>query len=277
MAQTPPAARPGGGRGGAAAWAAQVSPGYVYFDCIALTDLIDLAHSGEDQPLLNTIFQRPPESSLSRPSFQPRRVRGGPSWVASDKFTVEATGSVALTAAALAGRESRVLGSLPAAVGQALRAALEDRFQLKVRRATEQQDMFALRVARGGLKPAQIKPTGAGDCLTPDEYFAADPATRGNKICGRYFVTSASQEFYGFEMAAFARTLSERMDRYVLDETGLKGPFNFVLQFPPAAGAEGDRTLAALEGLGLTMAQTKGPAEYLVIESIQRLRPNEPF
>lgn len=42
--QSIPIPRPGAGRGGAAAWAPQVSPGYVYIDCVALVDLVDLAY-----------------------------------------------------------------------------------------------------------------------------------------------------------------------------------------------------------------------------------------
>ncbi|MEX2271196.1 MAG: M56 family metallopeptidase [Vicinamibacterales bacterium] len=264
-------APPRGARGGAAPWAAQTSPGYVYWDCVTLAQLIDQAYSGEDHPLLNTVRQ--PRSD----SFQPKRVRGGPSWTESDRFTVEVKGSIDLTTPALAGRQSRLLAALPAGMSQALRAMLEDRFQLKVRRAKEQQEMYALRIGKNGLNKERMKPTKPGDCLTPDEYFAADPASRGSKICGRIFVSLTSQEFAGFTMAAFAQTLSTRMDRYVLDETGLEGPFNFVLQNPPSGSASGeDRTVLMIEALGLRIERTKGPAEFLVIESVQKPRPDAP-
>ena len=51
---------------------------------------------------------------------------------------------------------------LPAPMNRALRAMLADRFQLKVRRETEQRPMYALTVAPGGLK---IKPPAPGDCI----------------------------------------------------------------------------------------------------------------
>jgi uncharacterized protein (TIGR03435 family) len=282
-AQAAPAPRPGGGRGGGAAWAPQVSPGYVYIDCITLADLIDLAYSSDDQPLLNTVFQRP--DSVAGPSMQSRRVRGGPRWVTSDLFTIEGTGPLDLTTEALVGRQSRLLASLPAPLGKALRAAMEDRFQLKLSRATEQQDMYALTVAAGGLNSARVTSPVPGDCLTVEEYSASPAANASLEeklngelpgICGRV----RNMVFSRFTFGQLAKYLSTccQIDYVVADRTGVDGPFNFTLVVGPRAeGTLAERFARALVPLGLRMDLAKGPAEYLLIESVQRLRPNEPF
>ena len=132
-------------------------------------------------------------------------------------------------------------------------------------------------IAKNGLDTDRIRATKPGDCVTVDEYFAADPASRATLgICGRYHVSTASMEFSGFTLRQLADALSTMMDLYVLDRTGLDGQFNFALR-PERDAARGDgRLIAALEELGLKIEQTKGPAEYLVIESAQRPKPDAP-
>jgi uncharacterized protein (TIGR03435 family) len=70
------------------------------------------------------------------------------------------------------------------------------------------------------------------------------------------------------------------MDFFVLDQTGVDGTFNFSLEPEPgsADNVEGDgRMIRAVERLGLKIERTKGPAEYLVIESVQKPRPDPPL
>src|SRR5262249_14442260 len=153
-----------GFRGGSAPWHAQTSPGYVHWDCVTLADLVDQAWSDQDHPLLN-------ETDRPRPQrFQPSRVKGGPPWAATETFTVEARAPLAVTRAGLAEDASRNLARLPQAMAQALRAVLEDRFEVKVSRATEERPMYALRVAKSGLNKKNVTTPAAGDCLTLDEY-----------------------------------------------------------------------------------------------------------
>jgi hypothetical protein len=127
---TPPPA--GGGRGGgsSARWHAQVSPGRTYWDCVTLATLVDQAYADTERPLLHvTGDSRPPNPTLPSDG-KPKRVRGGPAWATKDMFTVEVKSAVELTAPALAGAVRRNLATLPPGMSHALRAALEDRFQL---------------------------------------------------------------------------------------------------------------------------------------------------
>jgi uncharacterized protein (TIGR03435 family) len=127
----------------------QLAPGHVQWTCEPVTQLVYEAYAGADQPLLNTV-------GLPLPGL-PAPVRGGSSWAYTDLFTIEAKGE---TIAA------PTLASLP-------RALLEDRFQLRVRRVTEHQDVYVMPVANGGLNPKMLETPTPGDCQTSDQRRAA--------------------------------------------------------------------------------------------------------
>jgi bla regulator protein BlaR1 len=271
----------GGGRGGGggAPWHAQTSPGRVFWDCVTLSTLVDQAYADIDHPLLNMIGDSRPTAPADRHS---KRVRGGPFWAGTETFTLEVAGPPNLTAAALAGATRKNLATLPAGLSHALRAALEDRFQLKVHRAVEQQDMYALKVGVKGLSADRMKPTSTGECVSRAVWGATDPADRRHlKICGDRFITMISWEITGGTMHGLAEALSESMDRYVLDETNSAGMFNFVVQFRENMNDSGGeyelRVIRALDALGLRIQPTKGTAEYLVIDRAERPTPDSAF
>ena len=269
----PRTAPSGGGRGAVAPWAAQTSPGYVYWHCVTLAQLVDQAYADADHPLINTIA-RPQQDSV-----QPKRVRGGPAWVDRDMFTIEARAPVDLTNPALKGRPAQNLLRLPAAMSAALRATLEDRFQVQVRRETEQRNMLALRIAKTGLEAERIKATQPGDCVTVEKYFEADPAAqRRLGICGRYRVSATAWEVSGMTLKQIAGEVSDVMDRVLVDETGVDTPFSFVLDLGRAStdAAVETRFIRAFGALGLAIAETRGAAEYLVIDRAQKPRPDGP-
>jgi uncharacterized protein (TIGR03435 family) len=74
-----------------------------------------------------------------------------------------------------------------------------------------------------------------------------------------------------------------RLDRPIVDETGLTGRFDFTLEFEPEAAltaaptadpapeAQGPTFLEALrEQLGLKLESTKAPLPFLVIDHVER-------
>jgi len=270
---TPP--RPGF-RAGIAPWTAQTTPGYVYWDCVTLSELIDQAYADAEHPLLNSIQQN------RRDTLRPKRVRGGPSWVDSDKFTIEARAPLSVTSPGLNGAQTRNVYSLPPTMSQALRVMLEDRFQVKVHRATEQQDMYALTIAKSGLNKQKVTTPVAGDCQTIEQYAAAAqaaaPGTRVNadKICGRAFSTMEGMEFSSFTFAQLANLLSGQLDYFVIDRTGVAEPFNFDLKGPSEGGTREEYYIRRLDALGLKMDLVKAPAEYLVIDRAEKPKPNSP-
>ena len=208
----------------------QLSPGHVLWTCRSLTEFVFDAYAGPEHPLLNTVPG--PGQRLGVPAS----VRGGPSWAATDAFEIEAKGEI-IAAETLA---------------PMLRALLEDRFQLKVRRVTEQQDVYVMTVAKGGLNPKLLLTPTPGDCLTVDQRRAAmtasprpDPRTVLPGCGSRNLHVDRNtheQVWASVTLQDLAEALPTlHVGYYVIDQTGIDNKFNFTFKvaldepvFPPA-------------------------------------------
>lgn len=258
---------PPGGRGAGP----RPSPGRITFECMTVQQMISLAYERLGEPLLNASGGLPGAGKL----------RSGPSWVRSDKYRIDA----------------KAEGTPDAKVmeGPMLRALLEDRFQLKLHRETEEAPMYALTVAKSGVR---IQPIGLDGCRkrTPEDNFTYEQMLawirRGEKpYCG---INGGSEglniiwDFGGSTLSAFAGVLSGNLDRHVLDKTGIEGRFNIHLEYvrdentSPRFGdpverpdiQPGPSIFTAVEQLGLKLEPTKGPREYMVIDGIERPSEN---
>jgi uncharacterized protein (TIGR03435 family) len=254
---------------------ATTSPGRAHWDCATLDQLVNTAYGGVDHRLLNSLVQQRPGD--------PKLVRGGPSWVYSDRFTVDAKAS---------GDADR-----PTLIGPMLRTLLEDRFKVKTHRATEERTLYAMTVAKGGLR---IKPTAPGDCWVHDEVTqpTAPAGAENLPACGNLNMGwnggNRTLKSTGVTLQNYTTgVLSTMLGRFVIDKTGLEGRFNIPLEFAPdddtpggvsglawsrrdgATPATGPSIFKALEELGLKLESTKAPAEYLVIDHVERPSPNE--
>ena len=120
-----------------------------------------------------------------------------------------------------------------------LRALLDERFKLVTHRETRELPVYALVRARadGKLSPA-LEPAspecapGGRRRLGPGPDGRPQLPPPGQRPCdtsgGPGSITTGSMA-----MEAFARALSGRMERIVLDRTGLAGEFQFELTFTP--------------------------------------------
>ena len=144
---------------------------------------------------------------------------------------------------------------------------MADRFQLKVHRSTKEISIYALVLAKNGPKLTEAK----------DD----DPEV-SMRIEGPGQMTGVKAT-----MSMFASTLSRPLQRHVIDETGIKGAYNFKLQFVPDQNPskpgedgviptdDGPSIFTALqEQLGLNLKATKGPVEVLVIDHAEKPAPN---
>jgi uncharacterized protein (TIGR03435 family) len=90
-------------------------------------------------------------------------------------------------------------------------------------------------------------------------------------------------------MNVFANNLSQRMQRVVVDRTGLSGNWDFELTFapepptgplppgvelPPSDPNAPSLVTAIQEQLGLRLQSTKGPVDVLVVDRIEQLIPD---
>ena len=78
-------------------------------------------------------------------------------------------------------------------------------------------------------------------------------------------------------MALLAKNLGNRLGEIVVDQTGLKGAYDFTLEwdFQLRADATGPSIYTALEEqLGLRLRAQQGPVEMLVIDSADKASEN---
>jgi len=180
------------------------------------------------------------------------QISGGPSWAPTKGFDLEAKTGRPVT------REERL---------EMMRTLLEDRFQLKLRRETKQVPVYILTIDKTGSK------------LTVN----TDGAQSGLRGGG-----AGKSIGINIPMSLFVWYLQNtwRVDRPVIDRTGLKGSYDWELNFTPdnRLQGRGDNPNAALapdladrpplfealrKQLGLRLDPQRGPAEFLTIEHVE--------
>ncbi len=208
------------------------------------------------------------------------RILGGPSWIESEPYDVEAKA------------ENRANTPQPQ-MQLMMQSMLEDRFQLKIHRETREMPAYDLVIARGGPKLKRSEDQTPPAPLAPPERGAA-PFGPGNMPRGA--MTTGRGQWMGsaVTIASIAGSLTRMLGQTVTDKTGLSGLYDISLQYtpgaeqapgpfgPPPPGAEpppidptGPSLFTALqEQLGLRLESTKGPAEVIVIDSVQKPSSN---
>lgn len=191
--------------------------------------------------------------------FPDERISGGPDWMNSDRFTIEARADRAVS---------------PHEMGSMLRALLVDRFNLQVRVETRQASVYALVLA---------KPTGnLGLELRLSEAGCAGGRCGVGGGAGRLQLVAATMPLLGL-------SLSELTGRPVVDRTGLAGSFDGTLTWAPTPeeiGALGEPAPAApefgaslftalVEQFGLKLQSERGGVDYLIVTNAEQPTPNE--
>jgi uncharacterized protein (TIGR03435 family) len=141
--------------------------------------------------------------------------------------------------------------------------------------------MYALVVAKGGLKISPMKP---GECSAVDASSSRVMPEEDKYWCGALIQVGDSGQrmvkMGATTLKDFASAISTGAGRYVLDKTGITDQFNITFRFAPADAPASESTTAesiftALEKqLGLKLEPTRGPAEHLVIDSAVRPKLN---
>lgn len=196
------------------------------------------------------------------------QIVGGPSWVKSDGYNIDAKSESNLTF-----EQMRPL----------LQTLLEDRFKLSLRRETREAAIYKMIAAKSGLKLA----AKGGTCVSSDPGNPGPPPS-GKMFCGGLRMGKGRMAGAEISTSLLAGALSDVLGRQVLDETGFNGPFDFSLEFAPdesiananVAGRLGPATgsdstspsifSALQEQLGIRLEATKAPVEMLVIDSVGR-------
>jgi uncharacterized protein (TIGR03435 family) len=194
------------------------------------------------------------------------RVVGGPGWIDSDAFDIEAR-----TAATTSNEEARLM----------VRALLRERFRLDVHREMRDGTVYTLRRVRGDRLGPQLAPSTV-DCTNGGP--AVTPQRKGEPVAGRprrcaietFSDRGSTTHRAAVPIAELARALSTRLGTRVVDETGLAGRYDIDLRFAPdtlvtGRPSEWPELLPAVQAqLGLKLQPSNAPLEFLVIDRIER-------
>jgi len=211
-------------------------------------------------------------------------ISGGPAWINSDLYTIEA----------------KPVGQPGTQVleGPMLQTLLEDRFKLKIRRETRDVPVYFLVPAGPKLEKVE-----EGSCVPFDSRAGFTRRDR-QRVCGALRIGRNGRgihwDFDSVTVTEFARTL--HLDRPVVDRTGIAGLYRFHLEFAldrttaqflpgPENGRGWQESTGGLlpvddptagpfirtaieEQLGLRLEPTRGPSDFLIIDSIARPTEN---
>jgi uncharacterized protein (TIGR03435 family) len=193
---------------------------------------------------------------------------GGPAWLGSDQYDIEAKPDSATTEQLLklSWKQREPVQE------RMMQALLADRLKLKVHFETREISIFALVVAKGGLKMHEAQ---AGDTY-------ANGLKRGDgKPLGRQSFTmgNGNMTAQGILMDTLAANLGNMTGHLVENKTGLTGAYDFTLQYsasdPPPPDSTAPSIYTALEEqLGLKLESTREPVQVLVIDHVERPSEN---
>jgi uncharacterized protein (TIGR03435 family) len=165
-----------------------------------------------------------------------QRQISGPDWLSSERFDI--------------------LAVIPAdqtndQIPEMLEALLQERFKLKTHDETKEMQVYRLVVAKGGAK--------------------LEKADQADGISGRSTKTT-ERVTARVTPATFAEYLSQRLDRPVVDQTGLAGVYKIQLEWSPdTADAAGPSIFSAIqEQLGLRLAAARTGVRVVVVDGIEK-------
>ena len=193
--------------------------------------------------------------------LQDEQVAGAPSWLNTEKFDVEANvdSSVADQLHRLNFDQFRLESQ------HMLQALLADRFKLASHTDAQQLPYYALVISKGGLKLHEAKP---GDTY-PNGIKDLNGKGHGDVMS----IRKGQLVGQGIPIADVVELLSQlQLGRIVLDKTGLRGKYDFTLQWTAAPPPDSNSALftAIQEQLGLELEAQKGPVEVLVIDHVEK-------
>jgi len=226
--------------------------------------------------LISVAYGAPGPLPQSLPSYQ---ISGGPNWIDSDRFDIEAKASGDVVRGTEGTRRKQLM----------LQTLLAERFKLALHHETKEMPVFTLVLARRDQKLGPKLRRSDVDCAAllaarrssnPPVFVPAylDPCSSGVSLVGVLGGGAMTMKDLSF-------SLSRLLDRVVLDRTGLTGVFSVEVQFategltglpapPPGVErppSEGPSIFTAVEEqLGLKLESTKVPVDVLVIDHAEK-------
>lgn len=187
-------------------------------------------------------------SSMIQQAFGIRssQIEGAPSWIETDKYDLQATTGT-----------TKDLDDIE--LQPYWESMLATRFRMKYHHASKEMQVYSLTVAKSGAK-------------LPENTSGGDTSTHLSKSAQHALLTSTH-----IAMPKFALLLGKRLDRNVIDKTGLTGIYDVKLEWAPDLSTDtGSATIftALQDQLGLKLESGKDPVDIIVIDSIERPTEN---
>lgn len=208
----------------------------------------------------------------------------GPDWMATQRFNIAA---------------KIPEGTPQDQVLPMLQSLLADRFQMKMHRETKEFPVYAVGIAKTGVKMTALPPDPELDEPGAPLNIGGGGDASGVTIKlprgASFSLGATSFEAKRLDMPTFADMLTRFSDRPVVDMTSLKGRYDFTLALSPedrtallirsaiSAGltlppqtlrvldySSNASLIDAMQKLGLTFEALRAPLEVLVVDSVQR-------
>ena len=216
-------------------------------------------------------------------NVQEFQIEGGPAWLGSTRFDVNAKAASA--------------PSSPDGMRGLVRRLLEDRFALRTR--TESRDMarYDLVIARSDGRLGEKLRRSSIDCeaivgsgtVSAEDRARCDLRFRPkvDSSGGSPRISSMTLMVQGIRLTRLATLLQNEVERIIIDKTGLDGTFDLELEFapqakrpiglpgPPSPPADGPNLFTALpEQLGLKLESVRGAVPVIVIDRAELPTPD---
>jgi uncharacterized protein (TIGR03435 family) len=207
--------------------------------------------------------------------IQSNRLSGGPDWIRSDRFDIEATPP---PGAISAGASSKVRQD---AIRQMLQTLLADRFKMSIQRETKDQPVYAAVIGKNGPKLEKSK-LEEKDCQ-------AGPATFGDRASCHSIAGGRGRGMHGdaVDMSDVVVFVANWTDHPVVDRTNLKGLFRIETDgwlplqagqapSPDAKGEDGKLLVdqptifEIFNRMGLKLELQRAPVDMFVIDHIEK-------
>jgi bla regulator protein blaR1 len=180
--------------------------------------------------------------------LSPYQLSGGPGWLESERFSIEAKGERADQ------DQLRLM----------LQTLLSQRLKLVVHRDSKQMSVYDLVVAKSGPKLLELKGSEPSPSNMRELVSRGVAMPRLDRVAGVFYDRG--------NFRSFVDTLNGtgKIDRPILDQTGLKGTYLFFFQWD----SEENLIAEIEEQSGLRFESHKGQVNTVVVDHIERLDAN---
>ncbi len=179
----------------------------------------------------------------------PSQHSGGPAWMENDRYDI-----IAKAPGKATDDEMKAMA----------RTLLADRFQVKLHHETREVPVLIMGV---GKTPPKLFPPKDGE----EHALKIMPKMNGDRKVVAYNVVATR-----FSFIQLNQTFAHVLDRVIVNQTGLTGDFDFTLELVMDENQpnplDPEVLMASMrDQLGLTLKSQRGPVDFLVIESAEKV------